>query len=198
MSPGITPTRGNRMAQAPGWYPDPIDPSRNLYWDGSEWQHKGAPTAPAGPPPKKRKRHTLLWIIGTLLVLGFIGSQCSPSDTTSGGNSSSGPTTKKPSDSQYMEGNGTFKMGMSHDWGVWQSDGTTGVTPGRNCKWSIVSIARYRGGETLDQGEAPAGEQVTVNIQPDGSTHWDGTTIGEDNHEIVFINNNCGAWTVQR
>jgi hypothetical protein len=35
------------MAQqppAPGWYPDPSDPARNIYWDGSAWNRPPSPT----------------------------------------------------------------------------------------------------------------------------------------------------------
>ncbi|MGH3725326.1 MAG: DUF2510 domain-containing protein [Mycobacterium sp.] len=30
---------------APGWYPDPSDPARRIYWDGSVWS---GPVGPAG------------------------------------------------------------------------------------------------------------------------------------------------------
>lgn len=33
---------------APGWYPDPIDPGANRWWDGSAWGQL-APKAPSAP-----------------------------------------------------------------------------------------------------------------------------------------------------
>ena len=32
---------------APGWYPDPSDPGRQIYWDGTAWS---TPAQPAGAP----------------------------------------------------------------------------------------------------------------------------------------------------
>ncbi len=33
----------------PGWYPDPVGPSTQRWWDGSRWtEHTGVPPAPAG------------------------------------------------------------------------------------------------------------------------------------------------------
>ena len=37
------------MTQEQGWYPDPLNPSRNIYWDGSQW-HDAAPSPPSAPP----------------------------------------------------------------------------------------------------------------------------------------------------
>ena len=95
-----------------------------------------------------------------------------------------------------MAGNGTHEMGGADgkNWGVWESDGTTGVVPGKNCTWSIRSVAQYRPGIVLDEGEAPAGEIVQVSIEPDGDVNSFDGTIGDDNHRLVFMTNNCGAW----
>lgn len=43
----ISPVEGevqmNQPSPAPGWYPDPSDPSRQIYWDGAVW------VSPHGP-----------------------------------------------------------------------------------------------------------------------------------------------------
>ena len=42
------------MSVAPGWYPDPADPSTQRYWDGEGWIGEPLPvdaTPPPGPPP---------------------------------------------------------------------------------------------------------------------------------------------------
>lgn len=36
----------------PGWYPDPIDPGVERWWDGSTW---GAPKTPSVPPAQARR-----------------------------------------------------------------------------------------------------------------------------------------------
>ena len=41
------------MSIAPGWYPDPTDPSLHRYWDGSTWT---AHTAPRWPAPTAEDR----------------------------------------------------------------------------------------------------------------------------------------------
>lgn len=40
------------MSQGAGWYPNPLNPSRNIYWDGSQWHYnpETAPTPPPQPP----------------------------------------------------------------------------------------------------------------------------------------------------
>jgi len=182
----------------PGWYPDPSGTGERLYWDGRGWH---SDRATAQEPPRRRKRgfgRRLFWAAVIAVGIFWLLGQCGGTqDSSQGGRSPTSPkTSDAPDPYEYMEGNGTFKMGMAHDWGIWESDGATGVVPGRNCKWSIVSVARYRPGIVLDEGEAPPGERVTVNIQPDGPTNWD--TIGDDNHQLVFATNNCGAWTWQR
>lgn len=52
-------------------------------------------------------------------------------------------------------------------------------------------------GETIERGEAPSGQPATVNIQPDGTVSTFYGTIGGDKHRIVFMTNNCGAWTTK-
>ena len=69
-------------SQEPGWYPDPADPSRNMYWDGRTWHRDGATPLPgvAAVPPAGKKRHPILLALGALILFGFLASQCgSPS-----------------------------------------------------------------------------------------------------------------------
>ncbi len=41
-----------------GWYPDPNDPSRSNYWDGTQW-------TPGPPPvPARHKRNSRAWLLG--------------------------------------------------------------------------------------------------------------------------------------
>ena len=47
-------------AIAPGWYPDPIDPSVQRYWDGEQWIGEPIPadqTPPSTPPPADPPAH---------------------------------------------------------------------------------------------------------------------------------------------
>ena len=46
--PRIINQPGKVNSDAPGWYPDPANPSRNRYWDGNAWQDAApSPTATA-------------------------------------------------------------------------------------------------------------------------------------------------------
>jgi len=36
-----------------GWYPDPSDPSRNIYWDGTSWSRP--PSAPPAQQPQQKQ-----------------------------------------------------------------------------------------------------------------------------------------------
>ncbi len=195
----------------PGWYPDPAGTGQQRYWDGTDWGPVAPP--PSSPPPPvappvvvvKKKRSLLsLIVLGGLVLLA--GSCISSALDRDGGKDSSksssrpsaapaSPTSKTPNAWEYMAGNGTHQMGGvdGKNWGEWVSDGTTGVVAGGTCTWSIRSVAQDRPGIVLDQGEAPSGEKVRVVINPDGDGSSDGT-IGEDNHRIVFMTNNCGAW----
>lgn len=177
----------------PGWYPDPKGGPQQLYWDGRAWN-----AAPASPP-RTRKRHPIVLYVIVFGALVWLMQQCSNpssdrSSTSSKSSSSSSPsTTEAPAAWKYMAGDGTHQMGGvdGKNWGVWVSGG--GTPPG-NCTWSIRSVSRYRPGEVLDEGEAPAYQRVTVDIEPDGDVHSYDGTIGADNHRLVFMTNNCGAW----
>ena len=56
-------------SREPGWYPDPSDPSKNIYWDGSAWQ--GSPTPVEADNSSSSKKTGIA--IG-VIVLGLIGS----------------------------------------------------------------------------------------------------------------------------
>uniref|UniRef100_UPI00191C220F hypothetical protein n=1 Tax=Klebsiella pneumoniae TaxID=573 RepID=UPI00191C220F len=89
-----------------------------------------------------------------------------------------------------IPGDGTHNMGGAdgYDWGTY----TATIPPDSpGCTWAIVSIADYRGGEVLREGEAAAGT-VRASIQPDGVSAWTGLIDGD--HRIVFRSNGCGAW----
>ncbi len=78
---------------APGWYPDPADPSRQRYFDGNAWTENYAPFGAATPlpaQPAKTGMSTGLKIglgVGAaflaLFVIGFIGDSNKKSSTSS-------------------------------------------------------------------------------------------------------------------
>lgn len=56
------------QAAPAGWYPDPNDPARNLYWDGAQWTTPPeARHAAADPTP--RRKIPWLWIgVGAVVI----------------------------------------------------------------------------------------------------------------------------------
>jgi Host cell surface-exposed lipoprotein/Protein of unknown function (DUF2510) len=84
---------------APGWFPDPSDPSRQRYFDGRAWTENYAPlgaTTPGNGQPAKpgmsRGGKLGLWLVGMVLVLIAIGS-LNHNNTRSSSSSSAGSTT---------------------------------------------------------------------------------------------------------
>ncbi|RAV17193.1 hypothetical protein DQP55_04200 [Mycolicibacterium sp. GF69] len=85
---------------APGWYPDPSDPSRQRYFDGRAWTENYAPLAAAPPgvgqPAKTGMSRGMKIGLGigaavlVLIALGSIGN----SDKTSSTSSETGTTTR--------------------------------------------------------------------------------------------------------
>jgi host cell surface-exposed lipoprotein/uncharacterized protein DUF2510 len=85
---------------APGWFPDPSDPSRQRYFDGKAWTEHyanfGAPTAfPAQPAKPGMSRGMKIGLgvgaaVLALIVLGSIGN----SDKTSSTSSNTGTMTR--------------------------------------------------------------------------------------------------------
>ena len=77
---------------APGWYPDPSDPGRQIYWNGTAWsgppQPAGAPafapTAPVDDSSDSRKTAVSIGV-GVLAVVGLFMSMQSVSLMTGSG-----------------------------------------------------------------------------------------------------------------
>jgi hypothetical protein len=78
---------------APGWYPDPSNPGRQIYWNGTAWsgppQSAGAPNfVPAAPPADdssdSRKKAVSIGV-GVLAVIGLFMSMQSVSLMTGSG-----------------------------------------------------------------------------------------------------------------
>lgn len=191
----------------PGWYADPAGSGQQRYWDGTDWGPV-APPPPTAPPvvvvKKKRSVISLLVIGGLVLLAGSCISSALDSDGGKDSPASSSrpsvapppPTSETPNAWEYIAGNGTHQMGGmdGKNWGEWVSDGTGKQSVA--CTWSVVSVADDRPGEVLDEGESPAGQPVTVSIQPDGDVSMGGS-IGPDKHRLVFMTNNCGAWRIK-
>ncbi len=55
-------------SRAPGWYPDPSDPSRNIYWDGNSWQG-----SPATAETQKSGLNKAIGIAIGVCVLALVG-----------------------------------------------------------------------------------------------------------------------------
>lgn len=66
-------------SRQPGWYPDPSDPSRNIYWDGSAW------TVPAPTASNNAKKTGVAIGVVVLAVVGVILSWQSVSLMTGSG-----------------------------------------------------------------------------------------------------------------
>ncbi|MHA0285241.1 DUF2510 domain-containing protein [Mycobacterium sp. C3-094] len=60
---------------APGWYPDPLNPGKKIYWDGSTWGE------PVGVPDKAdyNKRTAVAIGVSVLAVVGVVMSMQSVS-----------------------------------------------------------------------------------------------------------------------
>ena len=84
---------------APGWYPDPTDPSRQRYFDGKAWTENyapfGAPTPAVGHPAKpgmSRGMKIGLGVGAAVLALIALGSFGSSEKSTETKSSSTTPT----------------------------------------------------------------------------------------------------------
>lgn len=64
-----------------GWYPDPVDPNINRYWDGAQWTPATQPR-PIGTPvsvptalpqPAKKKPNKTLQTLGAVFLVIFLG-----------------------------------------------------------------------------------------------------------------------------
>lgn len=56
-------------SREPGWYPDPSDPSKNIYWDGSAWQGSHTPVEADKSGSSKK-----IGIAVGVIVLGLVGT----------------------------------------------------------------------------------------------------------------------------
>lgn len=68
-------------APAPGWYPDPLNPGKRIYWDGKSWGE------PVGVPDDSGKSKKTAVAIGVcvLAVVGLVMSMQSVSLMTGSG-----------------------------------------------------------------------------------------------------------------
>jgi hypothetical protein len=64
--------RGEPMtapSPAPGWYPDPSDPTRSIYWDGTAW------SGPVDPENSNNRKKSAVAIgVCVLVVIGLVMS----------------------------------------------------------------------------------------------------------------------------
>lgn len=101
-----------------GWYPDPSDPSRQRYFDGTAWTENYAPYATPPPgigqpaKPGVSGGKIALWIgagILALIVLGSIGNAIGNNDkkTSSSSSSSSQSSSSSSPSSQWGDASGT-------------------------------------------------------------------------------------------
>ncbi|OBF09938.1 DUF2510 domain-containing protein [Mycobacterium sp. ACS4331] len=67
--------------QVPGWYPDPLNPGKQIYWDGATWGE------PVGLPDDSSRNKTTAVAIGVcvLAVVGLVMSMQSASLLTGTG-----------------------------------------------------------------------------------------------------------------
>lgn len=69
---------------APGWYPDPSDPERRIYWDGVAWS--GPAPAPSDAVRSSNSKKTAVGIgVSVLVVIGLVMSMQSVSLITGSG-----------------------------------------------------------------------------------------------------------------
>jgi hypothetical protein len=67
---------------APGWYPDPSDPERRIYWDGTAWS--GPAPSDAGRSSNSKKTAVAIGVC-VLVVIGLVMSMQSVSLFTGSG-----------------------------------------------------------------------------------------------------------------
>ncbi|MGO9157996.1 DUF2510 domain-containing protein, partial [Mycobacterium sp.] len=56
---------------APGWYPDPSDPGRRIYWDGTAWS---TPAPSAADKSNSGKNAAVAIGVCVLVVIGLVMS----------------------------------------------------------------------------------------------------------------------------
>ena len=67
--------RNMGTSRQPGWYPDPYDPSRNLFWNGTGWGYPPQalpvvqpPTQPVRPPKQRNAFVVAALILGAVFL----------------------------------------------------------------------------------------------------------------------------------
>lgn len=78
---------------APGWYPDPSDPGRRIYWDGTTWSGpvrpagvpNSTPAAPEADKSNDSKKTAVAIGVCVLVVIGLVMSMQSVSLLTGSG-----------------------------------------------------------------------------------------------------------------
>ena len=180
----------------PGWHPDPHDPSRNIFWDGSTWQ-RGArssppmaeppPLPPASPPGKQRNAFAVAGLMFLVLCLGVgcmtmlasrnshdaTSSSTAPGTATSSGCGDVGPTcdaTPKVDGKYKVSGGGVLDTGIGAGWIA-----TAGKRSGQgSCQWERLSgPVPHQLQMIIDAGRTEsANSPIYVHIETGDSYFW--------------------------
>lgn len=108
---GGTEKKADRTSQlAPGWYPDPKDRSRNLYWSGHGWHTAPTPNTRAAKADERthergsRRPKVVLWGIGAIAAFAaaavaytLLSAEPTTRPTDSAASTSPLPTASRPS-----------------------------------------------------------------------------------------------------
>jgi hypothetical protein len=178
---------------APGWYPDPSDPSRQRYFDGKAWTENyapfGAPAPAVGQPAKPGMSRGMKIGLGVgaaalaLIALGSIGN----SDKTSSSSSTTvtvtrtvdvTPTTTKPPRTGPMttiDDDGTYLVGKDIVPGQYRSAGGSGDRS--DCYWERLSGLGGRNADII-ANEGAEGQRI-VEILPT---------------DVAFQTKHCQPW----
>lgn len=163
---------------APGWYPDPSDPSRQRYFDGNAWTENYAPfgaPAPVGQTPKKGMSRGMkigLGVGAAALALIAIGNTGSNEKNTETKSSSATPTAALSAPSTS-----TVQPVMNDD--VPAPVGSTA----RDGKFEFQVLGVERGATSMDDAFGPEiakGEFFTVKLRV--------TNIGDDARSFSATN----------
>ncbi|MDH6198520.1 hypothetical protein M2272_005179 [Mycobacterium frederiksbergense] len=178
---------------APGWFPDPSDPSRQRYFDGKVWTDNYAPFGAAVPPAHQPTKSGVskgmkigLGVGAAVLALIALGS-LSNSDKSSPSSSKTvtvtrtvdiTPTPTKPPSAGPMstiDGDGTYLIGTDVLPGKYRSGGGAG---GRSdCYWQRQSGVGG-GGDDIIASDLAEGQQI-VEILPT---------------DVAFQTKHCQPW----
>lgn len=64
---------------SPGWYPDPSDPAKQIYWDGAAWSGPVLPAQSDADKAGNSKKAAVAIGVGVLVVIGLVMSMQSVS-----------------------------------------------------------------------------------------------------------------------